>query len=260
MEGESIDVKALDLQIPRKRSIQEQLAQLLNECDSLAQSNAELKQAYENAVQSNSIMRGIHQFKRRLVIRDKIVKELGDPLSKELRSPDPNFVEVQKNKDMVSTSLLISNGQRQFFNISEIRQQNMELEALIEEEMHQLDFTNARLKPYEEKKRFISMMFDGMFPSNIQEQEDKIAMMKDELSSLMGERTKIQFKMAEEKRERNMSIKRKKAAVTIQSTVRMFLARRRMKAMIAAAMTIQNAWRNHQSALHVSAVPLLCVQ
>ena len=122
--------------------------------------NAELSEIIEQS--SNpfaTYKKWLTSLEARFHERESEIHDFKHHLTNYRSSPDPTFVEISASKkrkpqyDAVTVSLLISNRERSFFNLEDIKQQNDELRLLIEQQKETLNLIKTRLKLFGQYER-----------------------------------------------------------------------------------------------------------
>jgi hypothetical protein len=216
----SLDPFACRDQFPtqgKRQNAYDEIAKLTIQAESLKQENELLKLELLELVTVNpsdpycALKRSLIEFGVRLTHREKEVEEVRRHLLNGSTTTAPTFVEVDIQRDrrasfdLVATSLLVSNDQRNFFTAADLRRQNEELLALIENQEEGLRQITARLKLYTRYQRnnSIRLKLDSLrrgvspallvdtAPDQIQEQRMKIRNLAKELKGLVAQRKEL---------------------------------------------------------------------
>lgn len=189
--------------------------------------------------------RSILEFEARLTEREKEAAAFKKYYNGSSVSSTPTFVEVDVHKDkqasfdLVATSLLVCNEQRNFFKANDLRRQNEELLALIEHQQEALKMAQSRLQLYWQcqHQNGTQLMLDSLkrkipppeladaAPNQLAEQKMKIKILSNELRRLVKQRKELVENGAFPNRIKNFAKQRNEMAIKIQKIVRGFLTR-----------------------------------
>jgi len=205
----------------------------------------------------------LNEFDERLDLRESELEAFLKHVSSYRTDSMPTFVEVNASNekrptfDSLSYSLLVSNHQKNFFAKSDISQQNMELMILIEQQQKAIKKFSSRLALFDQfqsqnsikytiealKKGEIPKAFSSSAPTKAAELRHKRRILSQELVQIVKQRKTIMksyyARKEQAKKERIMRTK----AIFIQSIIRGYLARRKIKLQVKAAVTIQRIFR-----------------
>ncbi|KAK8889926.1 hypothetical protein M9Y10_034681 [Tritrichomonas musculus] len=228
-----------------------EIANLSSSIESLQKENEMMRsELYDLVTTQDSpyfqMKRSILEFEARITEREKEAASVKKYYNGSSVSSTPTFVEVDIHKDkqasfdLVATSLLVCNEQRNFFKANDLRRQNEELLALIEHQQEALKMAQSRLHLYWQcqHQHSTQLMLDSLrrgisppeiadaAPNQKTEQKMKIRILSDELKRLVAQRKELAESGAFQNRIKiQAKQKRNEKAVKIQKVIRGFLAR-----------------------------------
>lgn len=228
-----------------------EIAQLSSTIESLQKENEMMRSELYDLVTTQEspyfqMKKNILEFEARLTEREKEAASVKKYYNGSSVSSTPTFVEVDIHKDkqasfdLVATSLLVCNEQRNFFKANDLRRQNEELLALIEHQQEALKMAQSRLHLYWQcqHKNSTNLMLDSLrrgisppeladtAPNQKSEQKMKIKILSTELRRLVAQRKELAESGAFQNRIKIHAKQwRNEMAVKIQKVVRGFLAR-----------------------------------
>lgn len=228
-----------------------EIANLSSSIESLQKENEMMRsELYDLVTTQDSpyfqMKRSILEFEARITEREKEAASVKKYYNGSSVSSTPTFVEVDIHKDkqasfdLVATSLLVCNEQRNFFKANDLRRQNEELLALIEHQQEALKMAQSRLHLYWQcqHQHSTQLMLDSLrrgisppeiadaAPNQKTEQKMKIRILSDELKRLVAQRKELAESGAFQNRIKIQAKQtRNEKAVKIQKIVRGFLAR-----------------------------------
>jgi hypothetical protein len=266
----SLDPFAFRCQFPgysKRTTAYDEISKLSMRAESLKQENEILKLELLELVTAHDdpfskLKKSIIEFGIRLNHREREVGEVSRHISVSSNTVAPTFVEVDVHRDrhasfdLVATSLLVSNQQRNFFKAADLRRQNEELLALIENQEEGLKMIRSRLHLYSQcqQQNSIRLKLESLrrgenpslvadvAPDQIFEQRMKIKMLSKELAELVAQRKQLS-ETRSGKRSKPKPIDYRQMAVKIQAAWRGFLARKKVKMWRVSALRIQTWWR-----------------
>lgn len=240
--------------LPKKnnRNIYLEISKLSTEYEKLKNENEILQQElYDSIMESRNpycqMKKTLLEFSAKLTEREKEVEHIKKFLEQS-KTTDPTFVEVSLNQDreasfdLVATSLLVSNEQRNFFKTDEIKRQNEELNHLIQMQKEKLQSINSRLQFYSRYQVTRSPRFtiDSLrrgekptdltdsAPDQLLEQRMKIRLLSKELKSLVEKRVELKNSQKSQSLKARIAKRKHQAALKIQKVFRGFLTRRQL--------------------------------
>jgi hypothetical protein len=266
----SLDPFAFRGQFPgssKRTTAYEEISRLSMRAESLKQENEIMKlELFELVTTHNDpfsrLKKSLIEFAIRLTHREREVDEVRRHLSASTNTVAPTFVEVDVHRyrhasfDLVATSLLVSNEQRHFFRAADLRRQNEELLALIENQEEGLKMIRSRLQLYAQcqQQNSIRLKLESLrrgespsivadiAPDQIFEQRMKIKMLSRDLAELVAQRKQLsQTRAAKHSKPKQTDCRQ--MAIKIQAVWRGFVARKRLKEWRQSAIRIQKWWR-----------------
>jgi hypothetical protein len=255
LEVGTLDREELDLQLPNRRSqsrAYQKVADLAFRIDFWRGENASLKdkiaalsdpqeQPPNSAVQ---LLDFISQVEGNLRERETDVARIRSQFE-ETRKPKPTFLEVCVERDrrhpfdLVANSLLVSNGQREFFSAPDLEDQNGDLMELIRRQDEELRSLQARIMFHMKLQHqglpelTLTSLRNGQSPEKLvgvaptqsDERLLKKRILQAELKQLIAERKQLTVSRKMKVMRGRIARLKEKAAVKIQSVVRGFLVR-----------------------------------
>jgi len=263
----TLNPEALKLPVLQKKSAYsayEEISKLSSKAEELQKENIKLEDQL-NAIISEPSPNGFYLFKKwqielgkRFIQRDKELNEFAKHLDNFRKQPDSSFVEIEAsfkptNYDPIVYSLMVSNSQMSFFSKGEMEEQNQNLRNLIESQQETLSNLNARLHLYDsyQNKSVIKQTIDTLrrgstpqplacaTPTRSIELRTKKKVLKQQLQALTRKRKEIMASKIALKIKAKEELVRIKKIILIQSAIRGYLARQRIKRMHRSAIVIQ---------------------
>ena len=266
----SLDLLEMNRKLPNKMfqsSAYRDINHLASLADKLKQENKELVRSLtaENDDDNDAIRleHRIFNFIAKLKQRDKELAAISKCVRPNNLKANKNFVEVEVQKyknsnfDMITTSLMVSNEQRQFFQASQIQRQNNELREMIRSQEEELNIIRARQNMYSQIQLDNSASFKvtqilngeqptllvNAAPEQADEQDITIDVLKSELEKLICQRRALTEEHLNKKFYIRQMRNEESAAVLIQSVVRGFLVRKHIELQVESAALIQKVFR-----------------
>ena len=204
-------------------------------------------------------------FQDRLKEREKELQAFSRYIDTFRTQSQPTFVRVdaanvrRPDFDSICVSLLVSNPEKYFFNKDDLVQINQQLTILIDQQADALKLLSARLNLFTQfQSRFaiqttINSLRNNEAPSALfaeaptraLELKTKRKMLSAELAVLIKARRELVAEKMEKRMKKRRKRNRIKMSIKINSVIRGYLARQKMKKLHQAAVKIQKVWRGY---------------
>lgn len=254
-ETGSLDVSVLNKFLPNKMeqsSAYIDVKQLAAEAEALKKEHDRLVRELQDLLKSDtesstkSFTKQVLDFGNTMKQRDNEVNEFAKYILEPSRSKLPTFVQVEVNKektnslDVVTSSLLVSNEQRQFFKAAYLKEQNSELNELLTNQDETMRLLKRRIQLYQNVQnkntgtQRIKTLKNGQLPRVLiqsvpehhQELDLKFKILHSQLNDLVKQRKALKNKQNRDKIRVHRNIMINKAATSIQKVYRGYVVRK----------------------------------